>query len=187
MEIREIKRISEEEAERRLVAMRDNMFAFAGKRLPRQDVADAVQEASYRAWEMAPSFDDLWGVAGFQSWVFKILERVCWEMKREGRREEARADVSLGACEGFEGELLDRLEREEDRERFWAAVERAKLSARQVECLLGRLSGKSDRETGEGLGISQQAVSARIGEALAKIRSVSVLTSNLANGYNSDV
>jgi|GEM_PF-3579823 RNA polymerase sigma factor, sigma-70 family len=180
----ETQRITEQEAERRLAALRPEMLRRAGSRLPRQDAEDAVQEAQYRVWEMAPCvYDAATGEEGFYRWSVTVLANVIHEFTRRRRAASARScqlweaaddeddqdDCAAAASYRIEDDVLDAIEREEARAALAEVMGRAGLSERQEEVVRLILTDETTREIAARMGISVKNVHAHLSAAREKM------------------
>lgn len=186
-ETKKAERITEEQAEQWLRAMRGGMLKAARARgMSDEEAEDCAQEASYRAWEMAPTvFDASTGRRGFRLWAMQFLHNAVGNLSRKAyRRYERPYSPSTAAemadqqaerqQEGGQGDPLAILiAKEEARgasDALAALIGGAGLSPRQRECVGGVLDGDSYSEIAGAVGISNRCVAAHVHNATVKMK-----------------
>nr|WP_202538134.1 sigma-70 family RNA polymerase sigma factor [Streptomyces sp. SID8379] len=124
----------------------------------RADAEDAVQEAFISAWRRLPEFR---GEAGFGTWMYRIVTNRCLNVLRS-RKPQASLDVAPEAAAPDHTVAPDRLAEGHFAMRdLQQALSR--LSAEQRACwILRELDGRSYEFIAETIGITEQAVRARV-------------------------
>lgn len=120
------------------------------------DAADAAQQAILIAYQHRSSLRQK---ESFRPWLMRILTRECYAIVRQRKRLTTLDDLPEQSCSG---------DREEGQE-LWQAVCDLNESLRSV-VVLYYYEGFQSKEIGEMLGISQDAVKARLSRARKHLR-----------------
>ncbi|MFQ5523790.1 MAG: RNA polymerase sigma factor [Acidimicrobiia bacterium] len=149
------------------------MYACAHRMLRAEEVEDAVQEISIRIMQGLPRFR---GDAAIGTWLYSVARHTCLDVRRRRRAmspledgEILRDGTTVGMAEGEKGDPEGTFETAIIACRTSLAINELPLS--QQEVVLLRLgAGLSTKATAEALGITPDAVKARLRRARAKLR-----------------
>ncbi len=165
------------------------LLAYAQRRLPSHDAEDAVQQTLINAWTRLEVFQDTGDEGRFARWLIGILRHACLCLRQANQRR-ARHERPLPTTDSDDSDPDDPTD-EALPEVWWNAllaapdatlqqaelVHQARYRLRHTEltplqrrCLVQRLQGQSQARIAAGLGLSQQAVSRHLQNAVARLR-----------------
>lgn len=159
---------------------RHDFHQFAARRVGEDLAEDAMQETYVRLHELFPHYQDRFGRRGAFGWMLQVLRRVCLEQ----RRGTAATALTLGAGVGIElaearpdgcdveGEIVARLEREEQAATIRRLIEEARLPGLQRAAVLAVLDGEETAATARRLAMTEANVRAHLSCALSRLRAL---------------
>jgi RNA polymerase sigma factor (sigma-70 family) len=163
------------------------LLAYAQRRLPPDDAADAVQQALLNAWTRLDIFQDTGDEGRFARWLLGILRHACLSLRDSNARRACHERPLPSADPDPDEETGDDTLPEIWWNALLAAPDEAlchaelihearyrlrhtELTPLQRHCLVQRLNGWTQARIAAGLGLSQQAVSRHLRNAITRLR-----------------